>query len=269
MVCKFMKKTVVGAGLGALALGLLFGTSAPSYVRTAFHKVRHEAKDAVPIQFEIDRAKQEIAALEPAIHDHIEALARAQVDVEMLDQEIAVTKANLDREAQQMVALNDSLKSGRFQLTSGGSTYTADDLKADLAHRLDQYRNGKAVLLAKEETLKVRRENVAAAEKGLEEMRDQRRTLMTEVEGIEAKLKQVEATQNQNEFTYDATPLARVKQTVAELKRRVEVKARVVEQEGRFTNRLLPTAAIEPSRDICTEIDAELGHCEAAEGKSL
>ena len=41
--------------------------SAPSYVRTAFHKVRHNAKDAVPLQFEIDRAREEIASLEPAI----------------------------------------------------------------------------------------------------------------------------------------------------------------------------------------------------------
>ena len=67
MVCSMVKKGLLGAALAAGALYLVFGTSAPSYVRTAFHKVRHNAKDAVPVQFEIDRARDEIAALEPAI----------------------------------------------------------------------------------------------------------------------------------------------------------------------------------------------------------
>ncbi len=62
MVCKMVKKGVIGAALTAGALYLAFGTHAPSYVRTAFHKVRHTAKDSVPIQFDIERARDEIAA---------------------------------------------------------------------------------------------------------------------------------------------------------------------------------------------------------------
>ena len=85
MVCSMVKKAVLGAALSAGALYLVFGTSAPSYVRTAFYQVRHNAKDAVPVQFEIDRARGEIANLEPAIKDNIETLARAEVDVEHLD----------------------------------------------------------------------------------------------------------------------------------------------------------------------------------------
>ena len=97
MVCSMVKKAVLGAALGAGALYLVFGTSAPSYVRTAFCKVRHNAKDAVPVQFEIDRAREEIADLEPAIKDNIETLARAEVEVEHLDREIVTTQDNLGR----------------------------------------------------------------------------------------------------------------------------------------------------------------------------
>ena len=85
MVCKVMKKGLLGAALTAGALYLAFGTSAPSYVRTAFHKVRHTAQDSVPIQFEIDRAKEVIANLEPAILNNREELARGEVDVEHLE----------------------------------------------------------------------------------------------------------------------------------------------------------------------------------------
>jgi hypothetical protein len=110
-----------------------------------FHNVRHSAKDAVPVQFEIDRARNEIAALDPAIHDNIEALANSEVDVKHLEREIVAFRENLDRQAKQMLALNEGLKSGRYQLTSGVS-YSADEVKADLARRLDQYRRCKEIL---------------------------------------------------------------------------------------------------------------------------
>ena len=38
-------------------------------------------------------------------------------------------------EAKEMLTLNESLKSGRYQLTSG-ATYSAEEIKADLARRL-------------------------------------------------------------------------------------------------------------------------------------
>ena len=90
MVCSMVKKGLIGAALGAGALFLVFGTHAPSYVKTAYPQ-GHAAtsKDAVPLPFDIDRAREEIASLEPAIRDNIEKLARAEVEVEHLDKEIA------------------------------------------------------------------------------------------------------------------------------------------------------------------------------------
>jgi chromosome segregation ATPase len=269
MGCKLIKKGLVGVGLGALALGLLFGPSAVSYVKTAFYKVRSTAKDAVPIQFEIDRARQELADLEPAIHDNIETLARAEVDVKHLETEIADTRDNLDREAKKMLALNESLKSGRFQLTSSrGVSYTPEEIKADLARRLDQYRRGKQILKDKEETLKVRQQNVESARRALSEMTAQKKVLETQIEGIEARLKQIEATQASNEFTFDDSALSRVKQTVSELDKRVEVLARVAEQEGRYAEKGLPVPD-DLSRDVSKEIDTEFATPAHSADKSL
>jgi len=266
---KMIKKGLVVAGLGALFLGLLYGSSAVSYVKTAFYKVRSTAKDAVPIQFEIDRARQELADLEPAIHENIETLARAEVDVKHLETEIAETRENLDREAKRMLALNENLKSGRLQLTSSsGVSYTADEVKADLARRLDQYRRGKQILRDKEETLKVRQQNVEAARKALSEMTAQKKILETQIEGIEARLRQIEATQASNGFTFDNSSLSRVKQTISELDKRVEVLARVTEQEGRYAERGLPVPD-DLNRDVSKEIDAELATPAPASDRSL
>jgi chromosome segregation ATPase len=250
-----MKKGLIGAGLGALTLGLLFGTHAPSYVKTAFTKVRHSAQGAVPIQFKIDEARQQVAALEPTIKGHIQTLARADVEVDDLQEEILLTQANLDRQAKEMLALNEGLKSGRFQLTSG-ATFSAAEVRTELASRLDTYRRGKETLQQKEETLKVKHQNVAAIKKALNEMATQKRALETQVEAIEAKLNQIEATQATNEFTFDTTPLSRAKKAVADLDKQLEIMARQAEYEGQYVEQGIPVE-LTPTRDVSKEIDAE------------
>jgi len=264
-----IKKAVLGATLSAAALYMAFGTSAPSYVRTAFHRVRHNAQDAVPPQFEIERARGEIANLEPAIRDNIEALARAEVDVEHLDREIVAVRGNLATETKAMLALRESLESGDFRLAGHGHVnYTAEEVKGELARRLDHYRNVKQILEEKEATLKARQKAVVAARKQLMEMAAQKQALSTKLEGIEAKLKMIEATRASNEFDFDGSALARAKQSVAELEKRLEVLDRKAEMEGRFTDAGIPLN-LEPGRDVVKEIDEEFGAASAKgdEGK--
>ena len=96
MVCSMVKKGVLGAALGAGTLFLVFGTSAPSYVKTAFHKVRQNVKESVDPQFEIDRARQDIENLKPMFDQNKETLARAEVEAENLESEVGTMQANLD-----------------------------------------------------------------------------------------------------------------------------------------------------------------------------
>jgi chromosome segregation ATPase len=259
MVCSLIKKTILGAALGAGALYLAFGTAAPSYVRTAFHHARHNAKHKIPVPFEIERARQEIANLEPAIRDNIEALAQAEVDVEYLDREIAATRANLGDEKKSMVALRQSLKSGDFRVVGHGHvSYTEDEVRGELSRRLDHYGNVAKILEEKQATLKARQKSVVAARKLLTEMSAQKQTLLTKLEKIEAHLKMIEATRATNEFDFDDSALARAKQAVSELEKRLDVLDRKAEMEGRFVEAGLPVS-ISPSRDAAREFDEKFG----------
>jgi len=251
-----VKKGVLGAALGAGALFLVFGVAAPSYVRTAYHKARDTAKGRIPDQFEIDRARDEITNLEPAIIENRETLARAEVDVEHLENEIASTQANLAVEKRELLSMRDSVKSGDYRL-AGHVKYSADEINASLASRLDHYKAVTRVLEEKEATLKARQKAVSAARLQMTNLVTAKRNLMTKLEGIEAKLRMIEATQGKNEFNFDDSALSRAKQTVTDLEKRLEVKARVVEIEGRFTDGGLPV--LEPGRDVVQEIDAEFG----------
>lgn len=253
-MCKMVKKSALGALLVAGTLGLIFGTAAPSYVKTAFHKVRNSAKDSVPIQFEIERARQQVAELEPAIHTNIEEIARAEVEIEHLQDEIAVTQANLNREKDTMLALRDGISDGRLRLT-GGASYTTEEVQAELARRLDHYRTVKGILNDKEKTLDMRKQALVSARKHNDELRAAKSALLTRIEAIETRLRQIEATRSANEFNFDNSSLSKAKATVTELSKRVEVMARVSEQEGRYAGGL--PLLIEPGRDVLREIDAE------------
>jgi chromosome segregation ATPase len=264
-----IKKAVLGAALGAGALYLAFGTSAPSYVRTAFRQFRHRTDDAVSTQFKIDVARGEIANLEPAIKDNIEALARAEVDVEYLDKEIATVKENLASEKKAILALNESLKSGDFRLAGHGHVrYTDEELKAELANRLDRYRRVNQMLDEKNATLKARQKTVIAARKQLNEMAAQKQLLLTKLAGIEAHLKMIEATKATNEFNFDDSALARAKQAVSELEKRLEILDRKAEMEGRFVDSGIPLN-LEPGRDIVKEVDEEFGTSAASKDGGL
>lgn len=261
MVCKMVKKGVLGAAAGAGLLALLFGTAAPSYVWTAFHGARQRVHDAVPVQFDIERARQEVASLEPELHKNIETIARAEVEIETLEQEIATTQANLDREGKALIALKQHLSTGDLRLTRG-TAYSEDEIKGDLARRLDHYRTVKGILIDKRAMLETRQKALVAAREQNAKMREAKRDLMTKIEGIETRLRQIEATRAANEFTFDDSALARAKQTVAELNKRVEVMARVAEQEGHYTDAGVPVN-VDPNRDIVREVEAEFGQVSA------
>jgi chromosome segregation ATPase len=257
MACSMIKKGLLGVGLGAGALYLAFGTSAPSYVRTAFHRVRDNVKHSTPVPFEIDRARDQIAELEPAIHDNIENLARAQVEVEALDREIVAIRANLNSEKKVLTALRGSLESGDFKL-AGNVTYTADEVKTELKHRLDQYHRVGSELKDKEETLKSKQKTVIAARQQLQQLATAKQALATKLAGIEARLKMIQTTKESNEFNFDDSALARAKASVADLERRLDVMARTAEMEGKYSDSGIPVI-VEPGRDVLKEMDAEFG----------
>jgi len=251
-----MKKGVVGAALAAGAFYLAFGSHAPSYVKTALHKARDSAKSNVPLPFEIDRARNDIAELEPAIRDNREILARAEEDVDTLKAEIATTLANLDGQKGEILALRKSLDTGEFRLT-GSVSYTRDEVTEALATRMDAYNRGEQTLKSKQETLKAKEKAVIAARKQLMGMAEAKKALAIKVEAIEARLKAIEATRTYNEFNFDDSALSRAKQTVADLDRRLNIMARVAEYEGRTIDGA--PVVIDPSRDVVKEVDSKFG----------
>jgi chromosome segregation ATPase len=257
MVCKMVKKGLIGSALGAGVLALLFGTSAPSYFKAAVSNLRSGAKAAVPIEFDIDRVQQEIASLEPAIQKGIEALAKAEVEAKHLETEVASTQATLTREEQEILSLREHIRTGDVRLTSGVS-YSADEVKTDLGRRMTYYENLEKILGAKQDELKNRQSQVVSARKQLLAMQAAKRELGSRVEGIRARLNQIKATRATSQVNFDDSSVGRAKQAVSDLERRLEEMARVDELKEKYLDRGI-SVIVEPKRDIIREIDAKFG----------
>jgi len=258
MACSMLKKGVIGATLGAGALYGLFGTSAPSYIRTAAHRVRQNAKDAMPDQFQIDRARGEVERLEPALRDVIEHLARTSVEVDSLNSEIAAIRSNHENEKVALKSMRSSLDTGELRLAGSNVSYTPGEVKEEMARRLDHYKGVGELLESKEATLKAKHKEMAAYRKQLEQIGSAKKALMAKIDGIEARLKMIETTKQGNEFNFDESALSRAKEAVADLEKRTEIMSRRAEMEGKWAGSTLPIG-VEPNRDVLREMDAEFG----------
>ena len=132
-----------------------------------------DRQESVNPQFEIERARNEIANLQPAFDQNKETLARAEVAAEHLEREINELQANLDHEKTTILALRDKIKSGDVRLT-GRFADTAEDIKAQLINRKDHYDYTSGILKEKHEVLKAKKKTIEAAHKQLETLRAQK-----------------------------------------------------------------------------------------------
>jgi len=259
MVCSMIKKGVLGAALGAGTLFLVFGTSAPSYVKTAFHKVRQNVKESVDPQFEIDRARQDIENLKPMFDQNKETLARAEVEAENLEGEVGTMQANLGKAKQTILSMQHKLKTGDFRL-AGHIVDTADSIKADLAERLDHYDYTADTLKQKREVLKAKQQIIRAAHDQLSNLRQQKTTLLAKLANIEAKLRVLEAKQTKNEFNFDdGSTLSGAKQTIADLEKRLNVMAHRAAIDGRYGDLDSAPTYVDPHRDVIKEVEEKFG----------
>lgn len=261
MVCKVMKRGLIGAAVGAGALALIFGTAAPSYVRTAFHKAQKTVKGAVPTEFEIERARTEIAALVPALQEGVEVLARAKTEVKGLEGEIELTREEMNAEGRNLQALLQHLKTGDLHLT-GGTAYSEKAIKADQARRWDRYGVLKSTLAQKQATLAALKQNVASAEENLDALKTARAELTARVDGAQARLNQIKATRTSHRFHFDDSAVGRARKTVADLEKRLEAESLSDKLAEKYLNDAV-TVTPDAARDVTKEVEAEFSSAPA------
>lgn len=229
-----IKKAILGTGV-ALVLGLLFfGRDAASYVTTSTGYLKDSVKDSVPIEFEIERARRMIGDLVPEIRKNMHVIAKEEVEVEQLERQIADAASNLTQDKSELMRLRADLASGAGKFVYAGRSYSAQQVKIDLASRFDRYKTAEATLASLEEIHQARQRSLDAARQKLEGMLASKRQLQVEVENLEARLQMVAAAQTTSDYNFDDSKLGRVKELIGDLRTRLDVAERMVNAEGYF-----------------------------------
>ena len=258
-----IKKLVIGGAAAGLLATLLFGRDAFSYVSTSVGWVKGSVKNSVPIEFEIERARNMIQELGPDIRNNMHAIAEEEVQVERLRERIGGLEGKLKREQQAIFRLRDDLSSARGVYVYDGRSYNRDQVKTDLSNRFASYQTQDETLKSLRQMYDARQQSLAAAQMKLEGMLAAKRQLEVDVENLEAQLKLVEAAQTTSNYNFDDSRLSRVKELVDNLEVRLEVARKVVDADDHFTGRI----NVEPtvSDDIVDQVTNYFDSDEQAE----
>ncbi|HUT93846.1 MAG TPA: hypothetical protein VMY37_30565 [Thermoguttaceae bacterium] len=259
-----IKKAIVGTGVLVVVGVLVFGTEVVSYVRTSAGVVSDAVHDSVPIDFQIERARDLIEDLVPDIRKALHVIAKEQVGVERLEKEIAEGEAALDNAEEEMVRLKDDLQGGKEVFVYNKRAYTVSQVKTDLANRLDRCRTAKATLDTKRQIYDARLKKLDAAREKLDGMLSERSRLQVEVEHLDARLKMLAAAQTTSDYKVDDTKLARAKDLISDLRTRLDVAEKLIDAEGQLQGEIQLEAPVpENIVEQVTEYFAEEPEVEA------
>lgn len=231
------KALLIGGGVVLLGV-LLVGRDAYSYLRTSLGYAADAAREAVPIEFQVDRARGMIQDLVPEVRKNMHVIAKEEVEVARLDEQIADCRARLEKEKEQLLHLKSDLSTAREVFTYASRSYTADEVRADLAGRFERYKTGEATLASLVEIRDARDKGLKAARRKLEGMLASKRQLRVEVENLEARLQMLAAAKAAGEYQFDDSRLGRVKELVKDLRGRLDVAEKLLSVEDNFRDEI-------------------------------
>ena len=180
-----IKKVIIVAGV-VLVLGIfVFGAGALSYVRTSAGYVKDSVRNAVPIEFQIQRARHEIENLVPEVRKNTYVIAKEEVEVLRLEEQTAEAEKGLKKDKGEIMRLNSDLGTGKDVFRYAGASYSASEVKIDLANRFERFKVNEATLGSLRQILDARQCSLDAAHDKLKAMLAKRRQLKVEVENLD------------------------------------------------------------------------------------
>lgn len=218
-----LKKAIVAGGAVALLSSLAVGVPLASYTRCGVSWLRDSASDAVPLEWELKRARQMIDDLKPEITSNAKRIASEKIEVVRLEKQLSETESRLAGAQTDIERLTDDLKGGDQFYTYAGKTYTSLQVKDDLKNRFQRFKTRRATADKLEQMLTARQSSLTAAQQRMEEMLNAKRQLEVEVENLQARLGALRVAQTASELNLDDSHLSQTRRLLDEIETRIDV----------------------------------------------
>ncbi len=227
-----MKKLLL---VGVLIVGALWvckRTNVCSYASTLWAKGQRAMKNQVPRQFELDRIRHEIDKLDADVQAMVGPVAEKQAAMKRLQREITTARENHQRMRQELLALTEKVESGARNIRRddfGEECCTPEQAKAKLARAF-------ALFKAADTNLKTREKLLAAQQKSINLALEQLRKIAEQKGLFEARLAQLQATEEHLGLQQVTSPLRVDEGRVADIKNTLDSieQAQETEQEARI-----------------------------------
>lgn len=252
------KKITYGAA-GVLLVGaLLYGSSSLGYIETAFTKVRNRANDAIPISFQLDAAKGQLAKIDPEIKDMVWQIAKEKSQVKKLATQIAQQDVELQKQYNEMMALKQHVTSGeKFYVATNGKAYANDRVKEDLSHRFKMYQTAEKTTAKSKEILRLRESSLDSAMAKLEEAKSQKRELEVQVENLAARQKMNEVVITASHINIDSSQLSKARQMLEDIDARLSAEEEMLNLIPKYTGQIpVSETSSETVTDVVEAMDA-------------
>jgi hypothetical protein len=250
-----VKKTAIGGGIALLLMLLCFGRSTYSYLTTTLSRVHDSVKSAVPIDFELDRARKEASRIIPEVRRNMHVIASEEVKIEQLEKRIKVMEEKLVQDQKDIMHLKADLESGISNFIYSGVTFTAKEVKRDLEDRFEEFTLDEETLKNLVKLLKSRDGSLRVARERLAEMQAVQRKLVVEIDNLEARNKMVTVAKASSEVSFDDSQLSRTRELLNAIESRIRADEKLLNAESRTMGRI-PLEHEEEEADILQRVSS-------------
>ncbi|WP_254513311.1 hypothetical protein [Anatilimnocola floriformis] len=232
-----VKKGLFAGGALVLLLSLMFGRDGFSYATTSLGWVRQSVSDSVPVAFELQRARDMIKGLAPEIRSNISLVAKEEVEVHKLREQLVTSEKNLAKSKGEIDRLSSDLKRGESFVYCGKS-YTARQVESDLTQRFETYKVKAATIEKLNQIISARERGLSAGREKLKAMQAAKTQLEVDVANLEARMEMVRVAQTTSEFNFDDSKLSRTKELVKNIGTKIDVAEKLVNADTTYPGQI-------------------------------
>ena len=228
-------KTMLIATIVVLGLAVfLFGRETLSYLSGARRYARDTVKERIPAELEITRMESMLSRLDGIIDERRRALVDMQIQAATLERENSQRQQRLQEDKTVLTKAVALLENRQDSYVIGGLTYSHAEVDTDARIKAQRFRQDKALLAARQQTLERLSVAVTEVRKTVSDAEIERQQLANSLQVLTIRLESLEtASQVATDRTHDngqsvGSAYRRIQQGIVDLAHRLDRNERLL-----------------------------------------
>jgi len=219
-----MKKSIALVAAGLLALVVVAKTTHVSgYLSTLCSQAATAAKDQVPVTFDIERIRHEIASLDQDLDRMYNPVGQLAVGVKRLEEEVTAKEKTLAEQKKTLLEATNAVESGKKTLFYGNppKAYSVALVKLKVAEDFKAYRQLEKYVDARKKELTAKEGALAGAQQQLQSFRSKKEEFKVLLAQLEAEHAANQVAAVGTDIKLDTTRAAQIAHDLDELKDKI------------------------------------------------